>query len=131
MDSRPASTGTRLGRAAASLLQGVRPQPGRPAAVPAAASVQRALGRSGKHLLASLSRAFGHIGLQIAAVFYAVFALSFGAAGVHGWLHDHRLPGHRPLGLTQASAATQLELALALVFLYFAVSSLLRAGRRA
>jgi len=131
MDPRPASTGARLGRAAASLLQGARPEPGRLARSPSAGSVPRALGRGGKHLLAHVGRAFGHIGLQVSAVLYSVFALSFGAAGVQGWLADRRQLGDHSASLTQASAATQLELALALIFLYFAVSSLLRASRRA
>ena len=122
-----ASTGARVGRAAAALLSGQRPRPG---ALPPG-TMPRALGRGGKHLLAHLGRAFGHIGLQVSAVLYLVFALSFGAAGVQGWLADRRQLGDHSASLTQASAATQLELALALIFLYFAVSSLLRASRRA
>lgn len=126
-----ASTGARLGRAAAALL---RPRPAG-AARPAvqARAVAEALGRSGRHFGAHAGRAAKRLGLQIAAVLYFMLALTFGSAGVKGWLAYRREPVrlHHVLSLTEAAPWTQVELALALVFLYLAMSSLWRAARHA
>jgi hypothetical protein len=64
-------------------------------------------------------------------VIYAALALSFGAAGWKSWRTDQRaveLP-HHALLLSHARPMTEAELALALVFVYFALSSWLRALR--
>ncbi|MGN6591362.1 MAG: hypothetical protein ACTHJX_00515 [Terriglobales bacterium] len=86
--------------------------------------VARSLGRGLRHFAGRCGNVFAHLGLQISAVLYLAFALSFGFAGWKGWRADHLHPG------AHASAATQLELGLTLVFLYFGLSSLLRAAAR-
>ncbi|HET9784869.1 MAG TPA: hypothetical protein VFP94_07930 [Terriglobales bacterium] len=86
--------------------------------------VTRSLGRGLRHFARRCGSVFAHLGLQISAVLYLAFALSFGFAGWKGWRADHLHPG------AHASAATQLELALTVVFLYFGLSSLLRAAAR-
>lgn len=125
MATRSESTAARLGRTAATLIRGPRSrrQP------PAAGNVARALERGGRHLLGRIGGVFAHIGLQISAILYLALALSFGAAGITGWRTFHHGAGRHSASLTQAPPMTQLELALALVFLYFALSSLLRVGR--
>jgi len=65
------------------------------------------------------------LGLRIAAALYLVFAVSFAAEGARSWHADH-LRLHRAVGWAQLSRLTQLELALALVFLYFGLTSWLR-----
>jgi len=82
----------------------------------------------------------GRLGLQLSAVVYLVFALSFGAAGIKSWSVDHagaagtsggmlHHVGHAA-SLTQMAPMTEMELGLALVFAYFGISSLARASRR-
>ncbi|MGH9467036.1 MAG: hypothetical protein ACRD1Y_06745 [Terriglobales bacterium] len=146
------TTGAKLGRAAAMLwrqrqrlqqapLQSAAARLGRAAGTlggekaQAHARTPGALGaafRSGRRALwAHAGNALGRLGLQVSAVLYLIFAVGFGWAGVNGWMAD-RTHLHIPVStsLTQASGATQFELALAVIFAYFGISSLLRAAAR-
>lgn len=111
----------RLGRAAARLWLRHRPSA---QAASRPRPVAHALGRSARHFAARCGNVFARLGLQVSAMLYLVFALSFGYAGWQGWQSDHVHPG------AHATPATQWELALGLIFFYFAVSSLLRAAAR-
>lgn len=120
-----ASPGARLGRAAARWIRSPRTRN------PSGAAGQ-ALRRAGRTLLASFLSTFARLGLQISAVLYLCFALAFGAAGIRSWLASRPADWARrapaPAGF-EGNAGW--ELALALLFLYFGISSLLRASRRA
>ncbi|MGH9518926.1 MAG: hypothetical protein ACRD2D_04720 [Terriglobales bacterium] len=112
----------KLGRAAAKWRQ-VR---SRPAARPTA--ITGALRRAGRRFWAHTSNQAARLGLQLAGVFFFVFGLSFGAAGIASWRHDHR--ALHPANWTAMSGTTAWELLLALLFLYFAASSMFRASAR-
>ncbi|MGH9472824.1 MAG: hypothetical protein ACRD1M_08785 [Terriglobales bacterium] len=129
------SPGARLGRAAAHLVTGKTRLPMAAAAVARPRlAMQRAALRASRHLLGRVGSVLARLGLQVSSVLYLLFALSFGAAGVKGWQADHHraaAAAYRPASLTAASPLTLLELALALLFLYFSLSSMLRAAARA
>lgn len=123
----PTTPGARLGRAAATLLQGRRPAD---ASVRAGNGVWRkSLARGWAALGRSLGRALHRLGLQLSGVAFLVFALAFGSAGLSGWwnAHPHARPG---ANLTSLPPLAGVELGLGLLFLYFGVSNLLRAGHR-
>lgn len=115
------------GRAAARLF---RP----PAAIAGAAGggiVKKAALRAGRHLLGHVGQILRRIGLQISAVLYLIFAAGFAADGYRGWTQDHQaLNRHAGVSLTTMSGQTELLLGLALVFLYFGVSSWTRSQAR-
>jgi hypothetical protein len=93
--------------------------------------MRKALGRAAVQFARRAGHVFAGLGLRITAVIYAALALSFGAAGWKSWRADARaaeLP-HHALLLSRARPATEAELALALVFVYFALSSWMRALR--
>lgn len=107
------------GRAAARLF---RPRP----TITGAAGggiVKKAALRAGRHLLGHVGQILRRIGLQISAMLYLIFALGFGADGYRDWAQDHKNLKHQAASLTTMSGQTELLLGLALVFLYFGVSS--------
>ncbi|HWG37689.1 MAG TPA: hypothetical protein VN690_08230 [Terriglobales bacterium] len=95
----------------------------------AAASTSSRLGsaasRVGRIWLGRFWLALRSLALRFAAALYLAFAASFAVEGVRGWIADHHRI-HHAFGVSQLSGVTQLELALALVFLYFGVTSWLR-----
>jgi len=114
------------GRVAARLLR-----PRRGSAAGGASGVwKKAALRAGRHLLGHVGQVARRLGLQVSAVLYLIFAVSFAAEGYRGWAHDHQAL-HRHMaggaGLTTLGSHTELMLGLALVFGYFGVSSLARA----
>lgn len=118
--------GARLGHAAGTLVgnqvQKHKSAPG---------TVQTAFRRGARQLWAHSGNALRRLGLQVSAVLFLFFAFGFGFAGYKSWAADRAHAGI-PLisSLTQASSGTQVELALALVFAYFGISSLARAAAR-
>ncbi|MGH9413196.1 MAG: hypothetical protein ACRD0Y_05590 [Terriglobales bacterium] len=145
-------TGARLGRAAAHLLRQRQRLQQTPMA-PVGAKLGRAAGtlvgqkvhahaqtpgtlktafrRGGRQLWAHSGNALRRLGLQISAVLFLFFAFGFGLAGYDGWIADRAHSGVQLISsLTQASTNTQIELALALVFAYFGISSWVRAAAR-
>ncbi|HXR98472.1 MAG TPA: hypothetical protein VN709_11585 [Terriglobales bacterium] len=89
---------------------------------------RRALARSGRHLLGAFGRAFRRIGLQVSAVIYLALALSFAAEAFKRWHREHLALGrHAPL--LQMAGVTEVEWVVALVLLYFGISSWLRASQ--
>ncbi len=92
---------------------------------------RRALGRAARHFARRAGHALARMGLQFSAALYSVFALAFGAEGWKNWRADHRQVelAHHAANLTQTRPRTEIELGLALVFTYFAISSWLRALR--
>ncbi len=93
--------------------------------------ISAALGRAARHFARRAGHAFAGLGLRMAAVLYSVFALAFGAEGWRSWRADHRQVelAHHAVNLTQARPRTEIELGLALLFAYFALSSWMRALR--
>ncbi len=78
--------------------------------------------RAGKAALAPMTNALGVLWLEITGVFFGIFAL---AIGTEAWRHRADL-----LIAGSARNHAAFVLAVALVFLYFAVSSFLKARRR-
>ncbi|HVB39594.1 MAG TPA: hypothetical protein VNE83_01755 [Terriglobales bacterium] len=114
------------GRVAARLL---RPRRGS-AAGGASGAWKKAAARAGRHFWGHVGQVARRLGLQVSAVLYLIFAVSFAAEGYRGWARDHQAL-HRHMaggaGLTTLGSHTELMLGLALVFAYFGVSSLARA----
>lgn len=119
------TSAARIGRAAARWLHSGR-APVRSA--PPQGGVGRALGRASRRLVAHAGNVAARLGLQMAAVLFLLFGLSFSVAGVSGWRAEHR--SVHSGNLTNMSSSTELEFLLAALFLYFAVSSLFRASAR-
>ncbi len=97
-------------------------------ATPAGAVRQASL-RAGRHLLSHVGRILRRLGLQLSGVVYFVFALGFGAEGVKRWRHDHAALGPHTSSITTMAPGTGVELGIALVFIYFGLTSLARAMR--
>jgi hypothetical protein len=115
----PAPSGfARAGRAAAWLLSRRARGGGGGVVAGAAATAVRGVAR---HVAALLRQLL----LQLTGVAFAFFALGFGYHGIETWRQFER---HSPLA-GNGDTVVVGELALALVFAYFSVSSFLRAGQ--
>lgn len=112
----------KLGRAAAKWRQGRR------GGSATRTGLGGALQRASRRFWAHAGNQAARLGLQIAAVGFLLFGLSFGAAGIVSWRGDHR--GPHPADWTAMRGSTEWELLLGALFLYFAASSLFRAAAR-
>lgn len=107
----PASLSGRAGRGAARLFSR-RKDYGQ--------NLGRASRAASRRFFAHVGAALRQLGLQMSGVVFLLFALSFGFEGLRTWYH---LPPH------SASRVPMYEGGVALLFLYFGVSSFLRAAQ--
>jgi len=107
----PASLSGRAGRGAARLFT-QRKQVGQ--------NLGRASLAAGRRFFAHVGSALRQLGLQMSGIVFMLFAFSFGYDGLRKW---HHLPPH------SASRVPMIEGGIALLLLYFGLSSFMRAAQ--